>query len=92
VLADSATYAVGSGDVEEGLAVAVADGLGEAEGVEATGEVEEVADVVEQVVVAVGLLFEVGVLDVQEAAASDRLTAIAGSHKKYFFMKFSLDN
>jgi hypothetical protein len=30
VLADSATYAVGSGDVEEGLAVAVADGLGEA--------------------------------------------------------------
>ncbi len=85
--------AVGSGDAE-GLAdaVAVADGVGEAEDVEATvGEAEGVADVV-VLVVAVGLLFEVGVLDVQETAATDRLTAIARLHKKYFFMKFSLDN
>ncbi|GBO52738.1 hypothetical protein APA_407 [Pseudanabaena sp. lw0831] len=74
--------AVGS----EGLAVAVADGVGEAEGFEATvGVAVGVADTVALEVV------EVGVLDVQETPAPERLTAIARLHKKYFFIKISLN-
>ena len=81
--------AVGSGDAE-GLVVAVADGVGEGEGVEATvGEAEGVDVAIALEGVDVGLLFEVGVLGVQETAATDKLAAIARLHKKYFFTRCS---
>ncbi len=75
--------AVGSGDAEGlAVAVAVADGVGEAEGVEAIVGVADAVTVV---------LVEVGVLGVQETAATDRPTAIARLDKKYFFMKIYLN-
>ncbi|WP_181016086.1 hypothetical protein [Pseudanabaena sp. BC1403] len=76
------------------VAVAVAVAVGEGEGVEATvgDAVGDAAAVGLVVAVAAGLSFGAGVLGVQETAATEKLAAIARLHKKYFFMKFSLDD